>query len=156
MVTRNVILNTVHCRLAPSRCHSERQRRICYTQDVPVILSVSEESVPKAVRACAHKATILPEDICSSTFSICQCRRGKRPPWQRQMEDGRYAPVTLNIRSQWHYRGAYLHKNVEICAADPRYTLSTASSLCISPGMCAVKKLEPSITVGCLTDREQA
>ena len=33
--------------------------------------------------------------------------------------------------------------------------LSTASSLCISPGMCAVKKLEPAITVGCLTDREQ-
>ena len=148
MVTRNVILNTVHCRLAPSRCHSEHPP--------VVILSVSEESVPKAVRACAHKATILPEDICSSTFSICQCRRGKRPPWQRQMENGRYAPVTLNIRSQWHYRGAYLHKNVEICAADHRYTLSTASSLCISPGMCAVKKLESAITVGCLTDREQA
>ena len=49
------------------------------------------------------------------------------------MEDGRYAPVIRDIRSQWHHRGAYLHKNVEICAADPRYTLSTASSGCISP-----------------------
>ncbi|MBO8451466.1 MAG: hypothetical protein IAC06_01090 [Bacteroidetes bacterium] len=47
--------------------------------------------------------------------------------------DGRYAPLTLNIRSLRHHRGAYLYTNVEICAADPRYMLSTASSLCISP-----------------------
>ena len=52
---------------------------------------------------------------------------------QRTGEDGRYAPVPLDIRSQWHHRGAYLYENVEICAADPRCTLSTASSLCISP-----------------------
>ena len=135
---------------APVHCRSER----------------SEESVPKAVRACAqrrcrtdvsaHKTTTLYEDISSSTFPFCLCKRRQRPCRQRTREDGRYAPLTLDIHSQWHHRGAYLHKNVEICAADPRYMLSTASSLCISPGMCAVKKLEPAITVGCLTDREQA
>ena len=47
--------------------------------------------------------------------------------------DWRYAPLTLNIRSQRHHRGAYLYANVEICAADPRYTLSTTSSPRISP-----------------------
>ena len=47
----------------------------------------------------------------------------------------RYAPATLNIRSRWHPWGAYLHKNVEICAADPRYTPSVASLGCISPDM---------------------
>ena len=54
----------------------------------------------------------------------------------RNLVLARYAPAPLNIRSQRHPRGAYLHKNVEICAADPRYMLSTASSLCISPEMC--------------------
>ncbi|MBO8451287.1 MAG: hypothetical protein IAC06_00175 [Bacteroidetes bacterium] len=49
------------------------------------------------------------------------------------MEDGRYAPVPLDIRSQWHHRGAYLYANVEICAADPWYTPSVASSGRISP-----------------------
>ena len=112
---------------APVHCRSER----------------SEESVPKAVRACAqrrcrtdvsaHKTTTLYEDISSSTFPFCLCKLRQRLPWQSPREDGRYAPVTFNIRSQWHHRGAYLHKNVEICAADPRYTLSTASSGCISP-----------------------
>ena len=47
-------------------------------------------------------------------------------------EDGRYAPAIRDIRSQWHHRGAYLYANVEICTADPRYTLSTASSGSIS------------------------
>ena len=47
--------------------------------------------------------------------------------------DGRYAPLTLNIRSRWHHRGAYLYANVEICAADPWYTPSVASCLRISP-----------------------
>ena len=57
-------------------------------------------------------------------------------------EDGRYAPVTINIHSQWHHRGAYLCANVEICAADPRYTLSTASSGCIS-----LLKLQTAVNV---------
>ena len=115
-------------------------------------VSSPSKSVPKAVRNCipwqgacaqrrcrtdasAHKTAIPHEGICSSTFSICQYLKRKRPPWQSQRpkEDGRYAPVTFNIRSRWHHRGAYLHKNVEICAADPRYTLSTASSGSISP-----------------------
>ena len=86
-----------------------------------------------SVDVSAHKTTILHEGICSLTFSICQYLRRTRPPWQRPMEDGRYAPVIRDIRSRWHHRGAYLHKNVEICAVDPRYTLSTASSGCISP-----------------------
>ncbi len=34
-------------------------------------------------------------------------------------EDWRYARPILDIRSQWHHRGAYLRENVEICAADP-------------------------------------
>ena len=50
-------------------------------------------------------------------------------------EDGRYAPAIRDIRSQWHHRGAYLYANVEICAADPRYTPSVASLGCISPEM---------------------
>ncbi len=61
--------------------------------------------------------------------------------------DGRYAPVTLNIRSLWHHRGAYLYANVEICAADPRYAPSVASSLHISP-------LESPVDARCVRDRE--
>ncbi len=75
-------------------------------------------------------------DICPSTFPFRLCRREQHPSWQRPMEDGRYAPLTLNIRSQWHHRGAYLHKNVEICTADPQYTLPVASSGSISPQKC--------------------
>ena len=47
--------------------------------------------------------------------------------------DERYAPLTLNIHSQWHHRDAYLYANVEICAADPWYTPSVASLGSISP-----------------------
>ena len=86
-----------------------------------------------SVDASAHKTTTLYEGISSSTFPFCLCKLRQRPLWQRPKEDGRYAPVTFNIRSRWHHRGAYLHKNVEICAAAPRYTLSTASSGSISP-----------------------
>ena len=84
-------------------------------------------------RVSAHKTTVLPGGISSPTFLFCLCGRRKRPPKQRQREDWRYARLILDIRSQWHHRGAYLYENVEICAADPRCTLSTASSLCISP-----------------------
>ena len=72
-----------------------------------------------SVDASAHKTTTLYEGISSSTFPFCLCKLRQRPLWQRPKEDGRYAPVTFNIRSRWHHRGAYLHKNVEICAADP-------------------------------------
>ena len=61
------------------------------------------------------------------------------PSAARNLVLARYAPAPLNIRSQRHPRGAYLHKNVEICAADPRYMLSTASSLRISPEVCTVE-----------------
>ena len=61
------------------------------------------------------------------------------PSAARNLILARYAPLTLDIRSQWHHRGAYLYANVEICAADPRYMLSTASSLCISPEVCTVE-----------------
>ena len=57
-----------------------------------------------------------------------------------------YAPSGI-IGEHMHHRGAYLHKNVEICAADPRYTLSTASSGCISP-------LESPAAARCVRDRE--
>ena len=83
-------------------------------------------------RVSAHKTTILHEGICSSTFLFRICRRRKRPPAENG-GGGRYAPVTLDIRSQWHHRGAYLYANVEICAADPWYTPSVASCLCLSP-----------------------
>ena len=126
---------------APVHCRSER----------------SEESVPKAVRACAqrrcrtdvsaHKTTTLYEDINSSTFPFCLCRWRQRLPWQRPSGDGRYAPAIRDIRSQWHHRGAYLYANVEICAADPWYTPSVASSGRISP-------LDSPTVSRCVTDRE--
>ena len=129
------------CHSEPFRCHSEPFR--CHSEPFRCHSERSEESVPKTIRACAqrrrssrvsaHKTTILHENISSLTFPFRLCRRRQHPVWQRPREDRRYAPVTLNIRSRWHHRGAYLHKNVEICAADPRYTLSTASSGCISP-----------------------
>ena len=87
-------------------------------------------------RVSAHKTTVLPGGISSPTFLFCLCGRRKRPPKQRQREDWRYARLILDIRSQWHHRGAYLRENVEICAADPRYTPSVASSGRISPRKC--------------------
>ena len=95
----------------------------------------------------AHKTTILHKDICSSTFPFCLCRRRQRLLWQRPSGDGRYAPAIRDIRSQWHHRGAYLYANVEICAADPWYTPSVASSGRISP-------LDSPAAARCVTDRE--
>ena len=57
----------------------------------------------------------------------------------------RYARLILDIRSQRHHQGAYLRENVEICAADPRYTLPVASSGRISPRKCRDMRGRPSI-----------
>ena len=113
-----VLPSTFSLSFCAQHCHSERPAK-----------NLSRRPLEPVRRGAAR----LYEGISSSTFPFCLCKLRQRPLWQRPKEDGRYAPVTFNIRSRWHHRGAYLHKNVEICAVAPRYTLSTASSGCISP-----------------------
>ena len=61
------------------------------------------------------------------------------------MQMSRYARSTIDIRLQWHLRGAYLYANVEICAVNHRYTPSVASSGCISLCKCRDMHRQPSI-----------
>ena len=75
-------------------------------------------------RVSAHKTTVLPGGISSPTFLFCLCGRRKRPSFQRP-------PLQ---------RGG-----LEICAADPRYTPSVASSGRISPRKCRDMRGRPSI-----------
>ena len=77
-------------------------------------------------RVSAHKTTVLPGGISSPTFLFCLCGRRKRPSCHRP-------PLQ---------RGG-----LEICAADPRYTSSVASSGRISPRKCRDMRGRPSIYV---------